>query len=111
MSILILAVGDVGYGYLAREKRADLIIPFGHRLTTGPIPADGPPETFFRRQQAIYENDSLFHEAYWFEPENLEDGPIPFKRICQLSRQERRSPDRGRSRRVWRAMRMVRLTG
>ena len=75
MSTLILVTSDTGAGHLKREKRADRIQWFTHRLVTGPVPVEGPPETFFQRQRALYEADGLFHEPWWFERENL-DGTL-----------------------------------
>ncbi|MCQ8278245.1 hypothetical protein NFI95_07260 [Acetobacteraceae bacterium KSS8] len=67
MSALILVTCDSGAGHLKQEKRADRIRRFTHRLVAGPVPADGPPETFFQRQRALYEADNLYSEPHWFD--------------------------------------------
>lgn len=78
---LILVTCDSGAGHLKREKRADHILTFDHRLVTGPVPTEGPAETFFQRQQALYEADGLYHEAWWFEAEDASGQSRLFKRV------------------------------
>ena len=81
MSTLILVTCDSAAGHLKREKRADRIQSFTHRLVTGPVPVDGPPETFFLRQRSLYEADGLFYEPFWFEREDLDGTKPQFKPI------------------------------
>ena len=81
MSTLILVTCDSGAGHLKREKRADRIQTFTHRLVTGPIPMAGPPETFFMRQRGLFETDGLYHEPYWFDFEHPDGGKPGFGRI------------------------------
>ena len=78
MSTLILVTCDAGAGYLKREKRADRVQALTHRLVTGPVPVEGPPETFFARQRALFEADGLFHELQWFEVENPDENKPKF---------------------------------
>ncbi len=81
MATLILVTCDSGAGHLKQEKRADRILTFIHRLVTGPVPVDGAPETFFQRRQALYESEGLFHEAWWFDVEDLDGTKPGYKRI------------------------------
>ena len=81
MTTLILVTSDAAAGHLARERRADRILTFIHRLVTGPVPTDGTPETFFKRQRALFEAEGLFHEPWWFEAENLPGDKPLFKRV------------------------------
>ncbi len=75
MSILILTTSDSGAGHLKQEKRADRILAFVHRLVTGPVSTNGPPEAFFWRRQALYERDGLFYEPWWFD-DRSPNGPV-----------------------------------
>jgi hypothetical protein len=71
MTSLILMTSDSGAGRLKRAGRGDRILAFTRRLVCGPVPAGGAPETFFRRRQAMYEAEGLFHEPHWFDVEDL----------------------------------------
>ena len=81
MSTLILVTCDSAAGHLKRERRADRVQSFTHRLVTGPVPVDGSPETFFQRQRTLYEADGLFYEPFWFERESLDGTKPQFKPI------------------------------
>ena len=94
MSTLILVTSDTGAGHLRREKRADRIQWFTHRLVTGPVLVDGPPESFFRRQQALYESEGLFHESWWFEREDLDGMKPQFRPIWSRLPEVCRAHDR-----------------
>ena len=77
VSSLILVTSDSGAGHLEREGRADRVLTVTHRLVTGPIPPGGTPATFFADQQALYEQEGLFCEPFWFAFEHeLAERPL-----------------------------------
>ena len=81
MSTLILVTGDSGAGHLKQERRADQVLTFSHRLVTGPVPARGAPEDFFRRRRATCEAEGLCSGSWRFGAEDPGDEASPWRGV------------------------------